>query len=83
MSIKEKLIIRLKHKPKNFTFKEAETLLLSLGFEKTNAGKTSGSRVAFHRGTFIIKLHKPHPGKELKPYQINQLLSLLESEDLL
>lgn len=43
----EKLIERLKSNPKDFTFDEMQTLLLSLGFELSNKGKTSGSRVNF------------------------------------
>ena len=44
---KEKLLARLKSNPKDFTFEEMETLLTTLGFEKSNKGKTSGSRVKF------------------------------------
>ena len=47
MSKKEKLINRLKTKPKDFTYNEAKTLLESVGFTESNKGKTSGSRVVF------------------------------------
>jgi hypothetical protein len=47
MSKKDKLIKRLKSKPRDFTFDEAEALLLTLGFRKSNKGKTSGSKVIF------------------------------------
>ena len=79
MSKKQKLIDRLKARPKNFTYDEAESLLLSLGFMKSNKGKTSGSRVMFVKDFAQIKLHKPHPRKELKQYQIADLLSELEN----
>jgi len=42
---KEKLIKRLKTKPRDFTFDEAETLLGYLTYSRSNKGKTSGSRV--------------------------------------
>lgn len=44
-------------------------------------GKTSGSRVAFvHNETkCILRLHKPHPNKELKRYQIDLVVEYLES----
>ena len=76
MSRKEKLLLRLQTKPKDFTYDEARTLLLQLGFEECNKGRTSGSRVAFKRnGTSEkILLHKPHPGKILKEYQIESLI---------
>lgn len=78
MSKKQKLIDRLKTRPRRFNYNEAESLLLSLGFAKSNKGKTSGSKVVFIRGSAHIELHKPHPQKELKKYQITQLLSDLE-----
>ena len=84
MGQKEKLIQRLKSKPKDFTFDDAETLLKYLDFIRSNKGKTSGSRVMFSNENHgNILLHKPHPQKELKAYQIKQLLEFLEEEDLI
>lgn len=83
MSKKEKLAKRLKSKPRDFTFDEAEALFLSLGFVKSNKGKTSGSRVEFECGNFKFKLHKPHGGKPLLMYQILDILNGLESEGLI
>lgn len=84
MGQKEKLIQRLKSKPKDFTFDDAETLLKYLDFIRSNKGKTSGSRVMFSNENHgNILLHKPHPQKELKAYQIEQLLEFLEQEDLI
>lgn len=84
MGKKEKLIRRLKAKPKDFTFEDAETLLKYLEFTRSNKGKTSGSRVMFVSETHgSILLHKPHPQKELKNYQIKQLLEFLEQEELI
>ena len=84
MSQKDKLIEKLKTLPKDFSFDEAETLLKYLEYIRSNKGKTSGSRVLFYRDGFPpILLHKPHPQKELKPYQVKQLLELLEQEELI
>lgn len=47
MGKKEKLIERIKARPKDFTFDEAETLLNYLNYVRINKGKTSGSRVMF------------------------------------
>ena len=85
MGQKEKLIAKLRSRPKDFPFEEAETLLGFLSYERNNKGKTSGSRVMFEsaeRKTKII-LHKPHPRKELLAYQVKQLLEALEQEGLL
>ena len=84
MGQKDKLIKRLKSKPKDFTFDEAVTLLNYLSYARSNKGKTSGSRVVFYQeGKAPILLHKPHPHKELKQYQIKQLLEVLEQEGLI
>jgi len=81
MSRKEKLLKRLQSKPKNFTYDEARTLLVQLGFKEDQKGKTSGSRVVFinERKNVSIELHKPHPNNELKVYQINYLIKKLEN----
>ncbi len=85
MSKKEKLAIRFKSKPTDFTYSELRTLLSGLGYKEDNNGKTSGSRVTFiHLETnHIISLHKPHPGNILKRYQINLIVDELLKNELL
>ena len=84
MSQKDKLIQKLKSKPKSFTFDDAEVLLGYFDYSRSNKGRTSGSRVMFVSDDYPpILLHKPHPRKELLEYQIKQLISVLEQEDLI
>lgn len=84
MSKKEKLIQRLKGRPKDFTFEETENLLQYLGYERSDKGRTSGSRIIFKREKYPpILLHKPHPRNTLLNYQIKQLVEILEQEGLL
>lgn len=79
MSKLEKEIERLKLKPKDFTYDELKRILNNLGFYEDNKGKTSGSRVIFkNEYNQKITLHKPHPSKILKGYQINHVLELLK-----
>ena len=80
---KEKLLKKLNSCPKDFTFDEMLTLLSLLGYEQSNKGKTSGSRVKFWRNTSIIMFHKPHPGNELPMYQIKQIIKALSEEGLI
>lgn len=83
MGQKEKLIKRLKAKPRDFTFSEAETLLQYLSYSKSNKGKTNGSRVAFiSKEPPPIFMHRPHSRKELMEYQVKQLIYILEQEGL-
>jgi predicted RNA binding protein YcfA (HicA-like mRNA interferase family) len=78
MGTKEKLIERFKRLPKDFTFDEMTTLLEALGFERSNKGKTSGSRVIFKSEKYQpIMLHKPHPGNIVKSYAMKQVLDYL------
>ena len=85
MSRKEKLIAKLLSHPKDFTFDDAEALLRYCSYHRSNKGKTSGSRVMFvsDRHQAKILLHKPHPSKELRMYQVRLLIDLLEQEGLI
>ncbi len=85
MSKDEKLLQRLLSRPKDFTYNELRRLLRSFGYEESNSGKTSGSRVAFicKENKHIIRLHKPHPGNELKQYQIELIVEELRSRGLI
>lgn len=78
MSRKDKLIKRLKSKPKDFTYDELKTILNYLDFDEYSKGATSGSRVEFkdRLGRKII-LHKPHPNNIIKSYKINEIVNVL------
>ena len=84
MSRTDKLIQRLKGRPKDLTWNELETLLKGLGYTEIKRGKTGGSRRPFaHETAGIISLHKPHPGKELKAYQVELVIDTLTQEGLI
>jgi len=78
MSKKDKLLERLTGMPKDFTFDELQSLLEHLGFETSNKGRASGSRVKFKKDNIPIILHKPHPGNELKEYQLKEIIKILK-----
>ena len=84
MGQKEKLLQKLQENPRSFTFDDAERLLGYCGMYRSNKGRTSGSRVIFTgggHGDFLM--HRPHPQKELKPYQAKELQEFLKREGLL
>ena len=80
---RDKAIDRLKLDPKDYTFSEARSLLIKLGYKEYNKGKTSGSKVMFVKGKpdgmDKICLHKPHPGDEMKSYAVKELREHLEA----
>lgn len=78
MSSKEKLISRFKSLPSDFTFDELTRLLTTLGYELSNKGKTSGSRIIYKDSTgHPIMIHRPHPGNIIKGYAMRQILEEL------
>ena len=84
MGTKEKLIARLKTIPSDFTFDELERLLSIYSFQRSDKGKTSGSRVVYKNqsGTPIM-LHKPHPGNIVKTYALKQIYNELKNKGLI
>ncbi len=52
--------------PKNIAWADIESLLLAVGCELIEG---SGSRIALIRDGQKADFHRPHPGKEAKPYQ--------------
>ena len=79
MGTKEKLRNRFLKMPSDFTFDEMQRLLEGYGYEKSNKGKTSGSRLIFKNGIKRpIMLHKPHPGNVVKEYAMKQVFDDLK-----
>jgi hypothetical protein len=84
MGTKEKLRERFLKMPSDFTFDELQRLLEGYGYEKSNKGKTSGSRLIFKNGDKRpIMLHKPHPGNIVKQYAMKQVYEELKEAGLI
>jgi predicted RNA binding protein YcfA (HicA-like mRNA interferase family) len=84
MGRREKLVARLKGRPKDFTWDELVRLLEGLGYVEAATGKTGGSRRRFiHETAPTIALHKPHPGNIVKMYVIDDVLRILTEEGLI
>ena len=80
MSKIDKLTLRLLSSPKDFTYSELKTLLMSFGYKEV---QSAGSRVYFSKENHKIKLHKPHPGNILKAYQLDLLIEALTVKGLI
>lgn len=83
MGTKDKLIQRFKELPNDFTWTELVRLFGIFGYEISNKGKTSGSRVIFKKGESAYTAHKPHPGSVVKPYVMKQAYEFLKNNRLL
>ena len=85
MSRLQKVIAKLLNLQQAFTFDELDYLLGKLGYIERKTGKTSGSRKAYiNEATLhIIRLHKPHPGNEIKRYIRVYIINELEKQGLL
>ncbi|MBF4517722.1 type II toxin-antitoxin system HicA family toxin [Flavobacterium sp. ANB] len=81
MSKIDKLVERLKSKPKDFTWDELLKVLYYFGYIQIEQGKTGGSRRKFvNEDMHIISLHEPHPQKVLKSYQLDIIIECLKLE---
>lgn len=77
MSQKEKLVERLKERPKDFTWSELERLLNGLGYKQERS--TGSSRKFYNESTgALICIHQPHPRDILKSYQVRDILNHLK-----
>ncbi len=84
MGRQDKLIARLKGRPRDFSWDELVLLLISLGYREVKTGRSGGSRRKFiHETAPTIALHKPHPGRIVKSYVIDYVLELLIEEKLI
>lgn len=85
MGTKEKLIERFKRQPKDFSFVELTHLFRIFGFELSQKGKTSGSRVEFVNieKELSYGAHKPHPDSAIKSYVMKQVLEFLTSNKII
>ena len=60
--------------PKNLAWADIESLLDSLGAKKVNR---DGSAVSFALNGARLDVHRPHPQKEAKPYQVRDAKEFL------
>ena len=65
-------------------FQELEYLLAQLGYIEKKTGKTAGSRKAYihEKSKHIIRVHKRHPGNELKKYVKDAIVAELQKMKL-
>lgn len=65
---------------KNLIFRDLEKLLRALGCEIIEG---DGSRVGFKKDALRLDMHRPHPGKEAKAYQVEAIREFLKKIGIL
>ena len=84
MSRHDKLVVRFRSRPRDFTWDELVRLLTGLGYREVPTGRTGGSRRRFvHDTAPTLALHKPHPGNIVKLYVIDEVTRVLRDEELI
>lgn len=75
----KKNIEKLKENSNTFPWKDACSLLKSLGYKQE---EKAGSRVRFYNEATkrMIRLHRPHPDKDLKGGALKALIEFLDNE---
>ncbi len=81
----QKILDRIINNSGRVTSTELSYVLSRFGYLEVKTGKSSGSRVAFYNKSkkVLIRLHKPHPGNELKDYQIKLIKAHFEQNNLI
>lgn len=72
-----KTLIAIFHNPVSHTieWRDIEKLMHTVGAKEVDG---SGSRVRFVLNQIVLLIHRPHPEKEMKPYQIRDTRAFLE-----
>ena len=85
MSKFEKIIDKLVNPDVIITFQDLKYLLGKFNYREKKTGKTSGSRKAYIHETskHIIRIHKPHPGNEIKKYVRLYIIAELKKQKLI
>lgn len=78
MSTKEKLKARVLLIPSDLKYAEMKSFLVSIGFNESNKGASSGSRVLFVSDSEKLLFHKPHGDHPMKRITIKQIISALK-----
>lgn len=63
----------------SIVFTEIEALVIALGGEVKEG---AGSRVALRIGAAVKHAHRPHPGKEAKKYQVEEIREWLAAQGI-
>ena len=85
MSRIDTLINKLCQKPTpaDFRYSDLRKIMNYFGYEESNKGATSGSRVRFYNPETgaMVSLHKPHPGDQMVIGSVESVVQFLKEHD--
>ncbi|MCX7142809.1 MAG: type II toxin-antitoxin system HicA family toxin [Proteobacteria bacterium] len=77
MHVKTLRAIFTKPTQASISFSDIEALVVALG---GNVREGEGSRVSLQLGDYLKNAHRPHPGKEARRYQVEEIRAWLEQQ---
>ena len=60
----------------NIKWVDIESLMMAVG---ATVKEGEGSRIRINKGLHVLTAHRPHPGKEARPYQVVDARIFLET----
>ena len=66
-----------------YPYADLVLLLTWLGYRQTETGGGSRRRFMHAESRHVIRLHEPHPGKDVLPYVVREVRNVLEERGLL
>jgi hypothetical protein len=82
MSRFEKALARLRSRPKDFTWKELQSVMAHFGYQE-RSGRGSRRKFVHTVRKVSVSLHEPHPSPQMKTYAVDIIIEHLEAEGLL
>lgn len=66
-----------------YSYRDLVRILSHLGYVEESTGGGSRRKFVHEESKQIIRLHEPHPGKEVKPYVVRSVRDLLSEQGLI
>ena len=79
MSQIEKLLRKLRSKPKDLTYDEVVRIFAYFGYLADES--VEGSRVIFIKDISRFRMHKPHPDSIIKSYMVKRIVVFLQEKE--
>ncbi|MEA3535028.1 type II toxin-antitoxin system HicA family toxin [Rhizobium sp. CC-YZS058] len=83
MTRSERLLDEFRACTGGFSYRSLLTLLRGLGYDELSTGGGSRRKFVHSVTNHIIRLHEPHPDKDVKAYVVRQIRDSLQEQGFL